>query len=115
MNKLDYKEIGKRISQERIKKGITQDELLEEVPVSLTHLSNVENGHRGVSLDVLVSVANALDCSVDYLLGTNLEKSNCKADGIITELLEDCTKEERNILMDMMVSLKKSLDENKIN
>lgn len=40
---LDYKLIGKRLKNARIKKGYTQDALAEIMNVSIAYLSRIEN------------------------------------------------------------------------
>lgn len=57
---LDYKAIGKRIKIARIKADMTQERLAEAVELSPTHLSNIETGTTRVSLNAIVSLANAL-------------------------------------------------------
>lgn len=63
---LDYKAIGKRIKIAQIEADMTQEHLAEAVELSPTHLSNIETGTTRVSLNAIVSLANAL--SVMYLL-----------------------------------------------
>lgn len=68
---INYKEIGRNIRIERAKKGLRQYELAERVNASNQHMSHVECGTAPTSLSLLVDIANALDTSVDALLGTN--------------------------------------------
>lgn len=41
---LDYKEIGKRVKIARIRADLTQEALAEKAGLSITHMSNIENG-----------------------------------------------------------------------
>ena len=59
--------LGKRIREERLKKGLTQEQLAEKVDISLNFMSLIENG-KNMSVQTLVNLANALDVSIDYLL-----------------------------------------------
>ena len=47
---LDYKEIGKRVKIARIRADLTQEALAEKAGLSITHMSNIENGHSKLSL-----------------------------------------------------------------
>lgn len=52
----------------RTDRGLTQRQLAESAAISVTFLSELENGKRNVSADVLLRVAEALGASPDYLL-----------------------------------------------
>ncbi|MFV0520404.1 MAG: helix-turn-helix domain-containing protein [Lachnospirales bacterium] len=68
---IDYVQLGLKIKEIRKSKSITQSQLAEMVDVNPSHISNMENAYTKVSLSVLVSVANALETSVDYILYGN--------------------------------------------
>ena len=53
---IDYAKLGLRIKELRIKKGLTQDNLAELVGCNTSHISNIENNHTKVSLNVLLSI-----------------------------------------------------------
>ena len=65
---LDYKEIGKRVKIARIRADLTQEALAEKAGLSITHMSNIENGHSKLSLPMAVALANVLSVSVDEFL-----------------------------------------------
>lgn len=58
-----------RLREARLRKGISQKELSKEIQVAQNTISNWETGVREPSLDMLIRMADYLDCSVDYLLG----------------------------------------------
>lgn len=60
-------EIGKRIQKLRKDKGLTQEQLAEELNISTIHLAKIETGKRGCSLDILIGIAVFFDASLDYL------------------------------------------------
>ncbi len=70
---LDKKALGERICQYREKRGITQMKLAEDLDVSPTHVSYMEKGKRGLTLERLILVANVLHVSTDQLLMDYLE------------------------------------------
>ena len=86
---LDYKAIGKRIKIARIKADLTQEKLSEMVGVSPTHLSNIETGTTRVSLNAIISIANALHITSDDLLCDNVVKAKVQFEKDIALILED--------------------------
>lgn len=66
----EYRAIGLNIAYYRKLRGLTQLQLAELVNISRTHLSNIEasNAHASMSLDVLLSIAGALDIPAYKLL-----------------------------------------------
>lgn len=64
-------------------KGITQTKLASKVGVTKQAMSCYIRGKRIPRYDILVSIARALDISVDYLVGTsNAKKRQTNADRI---------------------------------
>lgn len=109
---INYADIGKRIRQERCGRSFTQEKLAEKIGISVTHMSNIENANTKLSLPVLVDIANALDCDSNVLLFGSLKNNKNSAETIVSELLSDCTTEERVVIIDTVNALKKSLKEN---
>ena len=65
-----YKQIGTEIRRIRREKGLTQEAVAELVGVSLSFYGHIERGTRKMSVHTLYSIAMALSCSVDEILGT---------------------------------------------
>lgn len=61
--------IGKRIREQRKKKGMSQVDLSHMLRVNDSTISKYENGDASVPLDTLITIADIFDVSVDYLLG----------------------------------------------
>lgn len=59
---------GRNVRQARKDKGWTQEQLAFEAGVKRAYLSEIENGQRNVSLDVVEKLATALDVSPDSLM-----------------------------------------------
>ena len=96
---VDYADIGKRIRACRLAKGMTQEQLANEVGVVVTHISHIETGNSVPSLKTLIDIINALDCL----------KAKPVFDSWMTEQLADCSADETKIIKETVVSLKKSL------
>ena len=74
---MDLKEIGLKIAQLRIKKGLTQKDLAERVGVKREIITYWENGQRDIAASKIISLAYALDVSCDeILLGIKPEYAN---------------------------------------
>lgn len=62
-------ETVKRITELRKKKEISADMLKERCNISKNTISKSADSPNGLSAKILFSIAEALNCSVDYLLG----------------------------------------------
>lgn len=62
-------DIGKRIISLREKKGWTQKELANRIKINVSVMNRIESNDRPVKDNELVALANALDCTTDFLLG----------------------------------------------
>ncbi|MCR4561713.1 MAG: helix-turn-helix domain-containing protein [Bacilli bacterium] len=73
MRKVKYAEMGSRIRQARIQKGLKQKDCLEPLgDITPQMLSDWEKGYVCPSLNYLVNIAKFFDTSLDYLvLGVN--------------------------------------------
>ncbi len=69
---MDYKKLGKRIREERLRLNLTQSQLAEDVDISDTYMGAIERGERSLTLDTLVRIVNRLGVTVDYLLSDSV-------------------------------------------
>ena len=109
---INYKLIGTRINNWRKRFGITQDDLALLTDISIPYLSEIENGKKRPSLDIIVSIADAIGVTVDELLSGNMLSSSSDYQTDIDYLLSDCTSEERQFIYEMLRALKESLRQN---
>lgn len=62
---MDIKEkVGQRIKELRKELGYSQERLANEAEVDRTYVTDVENGRRNVSIEVLLKLISALEISV---------------------------------------------------
>lgn len=108
---IDYENIGKHIKSYRTDRGISQEDLRKSVFVNNQHISRIESGKVTLSLELLVSIANALDVSANDLLTDNLKHSSSPVDTEIHDLLLDCNHDEKAILTRTLTFLKALLSE----
>jgi transcriptional regulator with XRE-family HTH domain len=98
-----YKFIGKRIKEERLKRGLTQSEVADLSGITDNFLSYIENGKKQASLDTLYKIANALEVSLPKLFSDVPSK---KTNSLLTEqilpLLKDKTVKDRKFILDLV-------------
>lgn len=106
---IDYILIGKRIREERISQNLSQQTLAEISNISPTNISHIERGATKLSLPTLISIANALAVSADFLLCDSLIEAERIYIDEINDLLLDCNPNELKLIIDIMKSIKISL------
>lgn len=98
-NNIDYKKLGLRIKEVRLNKKLTQENIADYVGCNVSHISNIENNHTKVSLNVLLAIANVLNTSIDYLLSEQYNNSSLALDNEIIRALKDCNDEKKLKIM----------------
>ena len=78
---MKFAEILKSIREE---KGLSQSELATKAGLQPSAISHFESGRRSPSFDNLRRLADALNVTIDYLLGRNAQ---CEAAGPTSDLL----------------------------
>lgn len=70
MNKNKYILIrfGKKVREERLKKGLSQEDLASKAGVHRTYIGMIERGEKNITLVTIKKVAMALDLRINQLL-----------------------------------------------
>ena len=72
-------EFGKRVRSARKSCGLTQEALADSLNISREFITRIENGKNVCSLELLINIAELLNCSTDYLLlGKGPERENLR-------------------------------------
>ncbi len=66
--KSESAKLGKNLKRIRTEKGITQGDIVRNLGVSRSFISNIENGKTNPTLSTITSIAKALGVSSDELL-----------------------------------------------
>lgn len=111
---VDYADIGRRIKQKRIERGMTQEKLSELIGIGPSHMSHIESGTTVPSFEVFLALVNVLDCSADELLCREIRAGKPICDNWLTKLMEDCDPVETKILSDTLMCVKATLRKNKV-
>ena len=72
----NIQEIGQRMRLLRQTYGYTQDQAAELLEVDRRHLSHLEKGTRGASIDLLLRIADLYGVSLDMLV-TGQDRNGC--------------------------------------
>lgn len=67
-NTICYRDIGVRIMKLRKEKGYSREQLAELANISASFLYEIETSKKGLSVNSLVGLVEALEVSADYLL-----------------------------------------------
>ena len=59
--------LGRRLSDLREKRGLSQTQLADMAGIGRAHLSQIENGAVAVRIDTLYAIAHALDLKLEAL------------------------------------------------
>lgn len=59
---------GDNVREERLKKGLSQEELARKAGVHRTYIGMIERGEKNITLTNIKKVANALDLKLDRLM-----------------------------------------------
>lgn len=111
---IDYKAVGQRVKNARIKKGITQEVLSYLIDITPAHMSNIETGKTKVSLPTLIAISNALSVSVDTLLCDNVLHTKVIFEGEAKEIFKDCDEYEIRLLVEILKSAKEAIRRDRI-
>lgn len=94
MRYYDAKETGLRIKKLRKKSGLTQEELALELQINTDHLSKMERGGSGMSIDMAIALSTVLETSLDNLLLGKEDKRELLRENVfeIIKMLENFAK-----------------------
>lgn len=94
----DPKECGLRISKLRQEFGTTQQQMGDNLHISLDYYRALESGRRSASLELLVAMSLTFEVSLDYLILGRMKSSDSQR--IQKELVK---------IMDQLAGLKNSI------
>jgi transcriptional regulator with XRE-family HTH domain len=102
---VNYKEVGKRIRNARAEKKITQEKFAEMLGVSTGYISQIESGQKCFNLKRLKETEQILEKPTSYFIdGTEKETNNYLIDEIV-ELLKTLDEEKIKMIKDLAKSL----------
>lgn len=93
---LDFYLLGQRIRQERIRNHLSQEALAEKIEVSTNYIGQIERGDRKPSVETLISLCNALNTTLDFIMQDNLDTAD---DAMIRSIVADLNSMDSNELL----------------
>lgn len=101
----DPRDIGERIRRARQERGLTQDQLAEEVGVSRSAVAQWETGRAGQLTGNLARIADVLGVGLEHLThGRNKRAGGQPGTGdemAVLRLYRECRPEDRQLLLRM--------------
>ena len=102
---MEYINLGKKIREERLKQGLTQEVLGEKIDSTGSYIGQIERGERNASMEKVLLIAEELKISLDYLVGNT---NNLRyIDEKLEEEIKGATNEQKEMLVDIMKIIKK--------
>jgi len=95
-------EIGQRVKQNREAAGLTQEAFAEMVGLGVKHISAIECGAVGVSLNTIKTICRVLSISSDAILLEDTSKNDVSA---MTARLERLSPKQFEIAEDVLNKL----------
>ena len=98
---VDYVLLGTRIKEQRQRRMLTQQQLAEKVSLTPGFISRIETGNKKPSLEVLLSICETLNITLNDLLVGNqiLQESDYNAK--FTEILSHCDELEKRLTFEI--------------
>lgn len=99
---MDYKRLGKRIREERLRLNLTQARLAEDVDISDTYMGAIERGERSLTLDTLVRLVNRLGVTVDYMLSDSVSDNDSNIMEQFKQIIDGQPLERRQMAINVL-------------
>ena len=105
MYNIDYKELGKRIRDERKRQSLTQEKLAELADISDSFMGHIERGGRTLSIETLAKLANALNLSIEYIVCGEFNYQPDMLPEDMSDALKQMSGSQRKVFMNIMKTL----------
>lgn len=105
---MDTKSIGKQIKTARLQNNLTQQQFAEQINMSTTYISAIEQGAKTPKLETFIKIANALDVSADFLLSDVVKSAFPVKASLLSEQLEDLSEWELKLIGDVITVMKEN-------
>lgn len=99
---VDFSIIGKRIKECRKKKGLTQEQLVEKMGVSIAYLSKVETGKIHINLERLSQICDILGITEGEILNGVSNSSDKYLQAEFYELLQKCSTKKQKLAYEIL-------------
>ena len=111
---MNYKRLGERIREERLKLKLTQAQLAEDIDISDTYMGAIERGERSLTLDTLVRLANRLGVTVDYLLSDSVTDTDSNITEQFKQIIDGQPLERKQMAIGVLRTMFSYLEKDEI-
>lgn len=105
-NKLKERKIqsmfARRIKEIRLEKGLNQQQLASTLGCTQGLISQLEAGQGSVTLHIVMAIAEALGCGIDYLIGNEAVYEPDTARGKLLKAFQQFSIEEQEFILRMI-------------
>lgn len=109
---VNYENVGNKIRERRNFFKVTQENLANDINVSASFISDIENGRRKMSLETMIKISIALKTSLDYFILDNVRdvklKNNIKYDEL-KNILGTVDEKKESVFLDFAINSAKFL------
>lgn len=109
---VNYENVGNKIRERRNFLKVTQENLANDINVSASFISDIENGRRKMSLETMIKISIALKTSLDYFVLDNVKdvklKNNIKYNEL-KNILETVDEKKESVFLDFAINSAKFL------
>lgn len=109
---VNYENVGNKIRERRNFLKVTQENLANDIKVSASFISDIENGRRKMSLETMIKISIALKTSLDYFVLDNVKdvklKNNIKFDEL-KNILGTVDEKKESVFLDFAINSAKFL------
>lgn len=99
---MNYKRLGERIREERLKLNLTQAQLAEDIDISDTYMGAIERGERSLTLGTLVRLVNRLGVTVDYLLSDSVSDTDTNIMNQFRQIIDGHPLERKQMAINVL-------------
>ena len=111
MTSKDMNHLGNNLRLFRMRRGLSQAEVAEQIPVTVTYYSDIERGRKQPALNILLAIAKVLDVSLDELFIEDLPMDTNRYAHMIGTLLPQCDTHNARILYTVLLSVYDALQQ----
>lgn len=109
---VNYESLGNKIRERRNFLKVTQENLANDINVSASFISDIENGRRKMSLETMIKISIALKTSLDYFILDNVKdvklKNNTKFDEL-KNIFGTVDEKKESVFLDFAINSAKFL------
>ena len=103
------KQIGQRIRETRIDRGLNQAELAFRTNISEQHISLIELGKKEMRIETFIRIIECLQVSADEILRPDVPEVSGIYQKELAELLYDCNPMEAEAILTLIKQVKTSI------